>query len=106
MDLIDYATLVVLLVPAVLGVRATIRLWRRVFFNEETRRSPILRALAIVATILTLAALWFGWLAVRRLIGLAPVQEAAEVSLAISAIVLLIPAGIDWLVDRIERGKL
>lgn len=97
--------LVVFLVPAGLGVRATYRLWRLVFYDGETRASKILVSFAIVASIITLAALWFGFSITRRLLGFdaLPLEVAGPIGLILSAAVLLIPAGLERLVAYIGR---
>ena len=91
------------LIPSALGVRATWRLWRVYRFDEESRASPILLAFALVATLITAAAIWFGVINLRRLLGLEPIAWAPTISIVIAAVILLIPAGLERLVDYVGK---
>jgi len=90
-------------VPAALGVRSTWHLWRIVLFDGESRSQGLLIGLALIATAITAAALWFGILTARRLLGFDQLPFAAPVSLVIAGLVLLIPAGIEALVSFVAR---
>jgi len=90
-------------VTALLGIRSCFRLWRIVAFDRETRKSAILVLLASIATIITLAALWFGGLTLRRLLGFEalPSQVVIPIGLLIAGAVLLVPTAIERVVTRI-----
>lgn len=91
-------------VPAALGLRATWHLWQLVFFDGESRRQLLLIAMALISTVITAAALWYGALAARRLLGFDPLPWATPVSLVIAGIVLLIPAAIEAVVSEIAKS--
>lgn len=92
-------------IPAALGVRSTWHLWRIVLFDGESRSQPLLIGLALIATAITAAAIWFGILTARRLLGFEQLPFAAPVSLVIAGLVLLIPAGIEGLVALVGRQR-
>jgi len=75
------------------------------FVNSQLddRETLILRAVVIVAWTITIAALYFGFLAVRRLLGYEPLPELVPVSAVIAIGVLLIPAFLDYIVERVAR---
>lgn len=94
-------------VPAILGLRATYRLWRIVLYDGETRRNRLLRLLAGISTIITAAALWFGVLVLRRVLGFdaLPTEITGPVGLVLAALVLLVPAAIERLVVTLDRAS-
>lgn len=93
---------VVFLLAFVLGVRSTFRLWRRVRVpGRSGPQSLILVAFAVVATIVTVVAGYFGVLGMRRLAGFAPVDFPLGTIAAATGIVL-IPEFLDWVETRIE----
>jgi uncharacterized membrane protein len=105
----DHAIAAVFALAAVLGVRSTFRLLRIVRPADHDRRT-ILNLLTLIAGTITLAALYFGVMSVRRLLGFEAFPWAPTVSVLLSATVLLIPVGIDLVVERIqarpdERGR-
>src|SRR5262245_50899154 len=55
-------------IPAILGIRATYRLWRIYLHDPESRHQKLLLGWALIATIITAAALWFGAVAATRLL--------------------------------------
>lgn len=96
-------------IPALLGIRATWRLWRIYWFNHESRKQEILLGLALTSTIITGAASFYGVLAIRRLLGFEPLDWTAPISLALAAAVLFLPAALERMVNHIatrrERGE-
>jgi len=93
-------------IVAILGVRGSWRLTSRYMFVNsqlDDRETLILRAVVIVAWTITIAALYFGFLAVRRLLGYEPLPELVPVSAVIAIGVLLIPAFLDYIVERVAR---
>lgn len=93
-------------ITTVLGLRGSIRLTRRylgVRGELVDRERWILLAFVIVSWAVTVAAMWFGWLTVRRLLGFAPVPETAAIGALIATVVMLIPAFLDWVVERVAR---
>lgn len=118
----DVATILVIGIPAVLGVRSTFVIWGIVLFDHavgwnlirairvipgEFSRNPILVGLAIIATIITIAALWFGILTVRRALGFEPLPPDITISvgLVLAALVLLIPTGIERLAAYVSTSR-
>lgn len=97
---------VVLAIAAILGVRATYRLTRRYRAVRERltiREREILGAFVGVSWVITLVALYFGFIAARRVLGLEALAWTPTVSLLLSSIVLLLPAALDYIVDRVAR---
>lgn len=93
-------------IVAVLGVRGSWRLTRRyrdVRLELIERERWILLALVVVAWSITLAALYFGGLTVRSLLGFPRLPQLAPVSVLIATGILLIPAFLDWVVDHVAR---
>lgn len=88
-----------------LGVRSTIRLWRIVLYDGETRRQHILIGLALICTGITATALWFGFTLIRRALGFDPLPRelALPVGIFLVSCVLAIPTAIEHLVDGIAR---
>lgn len=96
-------TLGLFVILALLGIRATRRLWRRWAFNVESRKSLILLTLAAISTLITTAAGFYGIIALRRLLGFEPLPWTPAVSLVLAAAVLLIPALLDLVTTKIEK---
>ena len=97
---------VVFAVVAILGVRGSVRLtarYRAVRDQLDAREAWILRAFVIVAWVITVAALYYGFLASRRLLGFAPLEGLVPISVVVATVVLLIPAFLDYVVDRVAR---
>lgn len=94
-----------LLVFGFLGVRACLNLWRRVFYNYESRRHPVLILLTVIANIITIAALYFGVMSFRRLLGFPPFDWAPTISALVASIIFLLPPLIEYVVARIARSK-
>lgn len=93
-------------VVAVLGLRGSVRLtarYRAVRDQLDDRERSVLEAFAIVSWVITIAALYFGALAVRRLLGFEPLPGLTAASAVIATLVLLIPAFLDFVVDRVAR---
>lgn len=90
-------------IPAVLGTRATWRLWRIYLFDGESKSQVILLSFAIIATIITIAAVYFGALTVRRVLGFDALDWTPTVSLILASVILLIPTGLERLVAYIGR---
>ena len=91
---------VLFVVPAILGVRATYRLWR---LYLDTKRNSIVFSFAMISTIITSAASFYGIIAIRRLLGFTPLDWTPGASLLLAALVLFIPAALERLVDNIGR---
>jgi hypothetical protein len=78
------------------GVHSTVGLWRdyheiaRFFTNPRSR--IIGRAFVIVSAVVTIAAGYFGFLAVRRMLGFDALDWSPILSLAFSIPVLFVPA--------------
>ena len=93
-------------VVAILGVRGSWRLtarYRAVRDELDVRERPVLVAFVITSWVITFAALYFGFTAVRRLLGLEAMGELQALSAIIATVVLLIPAVLDYVVDRVAR---
>jgi hypothetical protein len=91
-------------IVAVLGVRGSWRLAARyssVHDRLDERETWILRAIVIVSWVITVAALYFGFLSVRRLLGFDALPQLVPVSAIVAIGVLLIPAFLDYVVDRV-----
>lgn len=91
---------------SIVGIRSTWRLWRIWRFDQRSRQSLILAAFAIVSLLITIGALWFGILTVRRLLGFESLPELQLGSFIIVVIILLIPAGLERVVARIGSTRL
>jgi hypothetical protein len=89
--------------PSLLGLRATWRLWRIYLYDEDSRRQVILLAFAVIATVITTSGIVFGGLALRRFLGFEQLPFASALSLLLAALILLIPAGLEWLVSYVGR---
>lgn len=89
------ATLTVLFVATfVVGVSCSAWLWRlysRIAPTLLGRERLVLQALVVISWAITLTAGWFGFLSLRRVVGLPPLDWSSVVSLAIAEAVLLIP---------------
>lgn len=89
------------------GLRSTVRLWRRhrdvAPVLLDPRERLVLGTFVVVAVLLTATAGYFGFLSVRRLLGLDALEGTALLSALIASVVLYIPAGLDWVVGRIAR---
>ena len=94
-------------VAFVSGVRSTFRLWRRyravVPVLTDARERLLLRSFVAVSTAITLAAGFYGLLAVRRLVGFPPFEWGIEASALVAIGVLFIPAALDHAVERVAR---
>lgn len=99
-----YAVLFV--VAAVFGLRGSIRLTRRyraVRDRLDQRERLVLLAFVIVAWLITCAAFWFGSLSVRTVLGYERIVWIAPFSALIATGVLLVPAFLDAVVERVAR---
>lgn len=93
-------------IVSVLGLRGSIRLtlrYRAVRAELDERERPVLRSFAIVSWVITVACLYFGALSVRRLLGFEPIGGLAVASAVVAIVVLLVPAFLDYVVDRAAR---
>lgn len=89
------------------GVRSSIRLTGRYL-----RIAPSLRRAdrmipglwVFIAWAITVAAGWFGAIAVWRLFGNAPVEWSPPISAGIATLILFLPLVIERVVDRIARA--
>lgn len=100
---------ILFVISGALGYRGSIRLTRRYRaairgddgFTELERM--LFGALVATSWIVTAAATYLGILSIRRLLGFESLVFLAPVSIAISMAVLLIPAGLDYVVEHIAR---
>lgn len=89
-----------------LGLRGSIRLTRRyraVTGHLLPRERLILGSLAIVAWVITIAAGWFDGLSILRLDGAELPRWTPFVSVVVASVVLFIPVGLDYVVNRVAR---
>ena len=97
---------VVFAIFAILGVRGSIRLARRyrdVRGQLIQRERLLLLSIVVVAWAIAGAALYFGFLAVRVVLGFERIPQLAPVSALIATAILLIPAFLDWVVEHVAR---
>lgn len=102
---------ILLLIAVVFGVRGSFRLTTR--YQAAVRGEDrlvngerlLLGVIVIVAWFLTGLAIYLGVLSLRRLIGFEPLAFTAQITTALSFVALLIPAGLDLVVERIARGR-
>lgn len=99
----EWIVFVVFVVAGLLGIRATWRLWRLFTFDSESRQQLLLFALAVVATVITAAAVFYGIAAAFRIAGVTLPPGTPFVSIALASAVLLIPAFLEWVVGRIAK---
>jgi len=94
-------------VAFVCGVRSTIRLWRRYHDAKavllDWRERLILKSFVTVSVVITGAAGFYGFMAVRRLMGFDSLEWASAVSALVAIGVLFIPVALDAAVQRIAR---
>lgn len=93
-------------IAAVVGVRSSLHLTRRyrsVRGQLESRDALLLLAFVLVAWTLTVAALWWGFVSVRRIVGFEPLDWTPFVSVVLAAVVLFIPAYLDAIVGRVAK---
>lgn len=98
--------LALFVIVGVLGIRGSWRLTRRyhdVSPQLVERERLILLAFVIVAWLVTVAALYFGGLSVRRLLGFEALPQFSAVSAVIAFAIFLIPAFLDAVVERVAR---
>lgn len=102
---------VLLLIAVTLGLRGSIRLTSR--FRDATAGEGrltngerlLLGSLVAVAWFLTVVAVYLGVLSFRRLVGLEPLAFTAPITTVFAMVILLIPAGLDLVVERIAKGR-
>jgi hypothetical protein len=90
----------------VLGLRASIRLtlrYRGARMHIDERNRPVLLAIVLAAWIITVAAAWIGLLSVLRLLLETTFPWTPPVTLAIAAVVTLIPVAFDLAISRVSR---
>lgn len=90
---------------AILGVRATWRLWRAYLYDGESRAQVLLLTFAAVSTVITAAALILGALTLYRFLGYAPLPWATPVVFALTAMILLIPAVLERVIDYVAKAR-
>lgn len=93
-------------IVAILGLRGSIRLtarYRAVADELDEREQWVLGSFAVVAWTITVVAGYFGVLAVRRLLGFEAIGGLTIVSAVLATVVLLVPAFLDYVVDRVTR---
>lgn len=101
MTLLQVLVTIGILVSIPFALRSTIRLW--LLYRSDLRRSLILQALALVSTIVTGAALWFGCLVVIRLLGYPAPDWTAPISGLVAVLVFQVPMVLDTLVSRVGK---
>lgn len=97
---------VLFVITAVFGLRGSIRLtWRYLDVVEQLdeRERWVLLAFVLTAWVITAAALWYGFLSVRTVLGFQRIEGIATVSALIATGVLLIPTFLDAVVSRVAR---
>lgn len=90
------------------GLRSTVRLtarYKTVAPSLMPREGLILQAFVVVSGSITIAAGFFGALAVRRLLGFDPLTWSAPLTVLLSAIVLFLPLYLERVVDRVARKR-
>ena len=93
-------------VALILGLRGSVRLSRRyasVSAVLDGRERTVLGSIAVTAWIITLAAGYFVVVSARALLGFERLPWTPFVSILIAAIVLFIPVGLDYVVERVAR---
>lgn len=89
------------------GTRSTWRLWRRYTSARvvllEPRERLILRSFVIVSVMITVAAGYFGFVALRRMLGYDPLDWTPTVSVLLAIVILFIPTMLDLVVARVAR---
>jgi hypothetical protein len=89
-----------------LGLRGSIRLTRR-YFDVRTklvgRERLLLGSICVVAWIITVAAGYFDAASTLRVLGYTLPVGTPFVSIVIASLVLFIPVGLDYVVNRIAR---
>lgn len=93
---------------SIAGVRGSLRLTRRYRKASENGAMTdserlLLGSLVVTAWIVTIAALYLGFLSVRRMLGYDALPALAPVSFLISVAVLVIPTGLDFVIDKIAK---
>lgn len=109
MNYVEVGVMALFMAAFVLGARATWRLVRRYRDASprlvEPRAYLVLFAFVAVSVVITLAAGYFGFLTIRRLLGYDPIPGISVVSLIVIAVVVLIPVFLDNVVARIADAS-
>lgn len=95
------AAVIGFLIAAVLGIRATVRLWQT--YVDAGGRHVILLAFAVIATLITIVATMVGLISLRRILGYDPLPWTPPLLIIGAGVIFLIPAGLEWLVAYIAR---
>jgi hypothetical protein len=93
-------------VAFIFGLRGSIRLTRRyvdVSVRLVQRERAILGSFVVVAWLITIGAGFFDAVAARRLLGFTALDWTPVASIVIASLILFIPAGLDYVVDRVAR---
>lgn len=93
-------------IVAILGIRGSWRLTARyhdVRDQLDERERGVLLSFVVVSWVITGAALYFGAVATWRILGYEPFAGMSVVSAIVATVVLLIPAFLDYVVDRVAR---
>lgn len=108
MNYVELGVMAVFMAAFALGTRATWRQVRRYRDASprlvEPRAYLVLFAFVAVSVVITLAAGYFGFLTIRRLLGYEAIPGISIVSLVVVAVVVLIPVFLDKVVARIADG--
>lgn len=98
-------------IASVLGLRGSVRVTRR--FRAASANNAmtaperlLLGVLVVVCWTITAAALYLGFLSVRRLLGFEALGFLAPVSFVVALGVLLLPAAIDAVITKIAKWGL
>jgi len=90
----------------ILGLRGSIRLTSR-YLDVKTllvcRERLLLGSIVVVAWVITVAAGYFDAVSTVRLLGITLPSGTPFVSILLASIVLFIPVGLDYVVDRVAR---
>jgi hypothetical protein len=95
------------MVTCAVGIICTLGLWRRYSTIAPTlpgRDRLVLQAFVVIAVACTLAAGYFGVLALRRLLGYEPLDWTGVISYVIAEAILLIPLYIVIIVRAVAEG--
>lgn len=96
----------IFVIAGVFGIRGSVRVTRRyigVRDELQWRERWILLLLAGTCWVITTAALFYGFLSVRTLLGFERFVGLAPISVLLAAVILFLPTVIDYVVERVAR---
>jgi hypothetical protein len=101
--ILDYVAMGVFIAAFLIGLRSTFRIHRiRKLVDHHNR---ILYAFDVVCLVITIAAGFYGFLGIRRVLGFDSLPGVAVISVVVASAVLLIPLFLDWTVTQIRRDE-